>query len=302
MLYAVIDVGSNAARLLFANAYGDIDNIKVEKATLIRIPLRLGKDVFKKSHKPGAISPSKEKDFVKTMKAYRLLMDVYKANGFRACATAAMREATNSTDIVAKIRKETGLNLEVISGAEEASIIRKTNRIVFKHPDRLTIFIDVGGGSTEISAERNGELIKLKSFKIGTIRLLNRNCTPKVWDEIEDWFVEFSDEFDQMNVVGSGGNINKINKLFGEENSIFLSIDHLQNSHNYLSMLTVEERMSEFGMRRDRADVIVPAADIYLRILKLIKAKHIAVPKIGLADGMIHQLYREYLEQQAQED
>jgi exopolyphosphatase/guanosine-5'-triphosphate,3'-diphosphate pyrophosphatase len=291
MLFAVIDVGSNAARLLFANAYGNLENIKVEKATLIRIPLRLGKDVFR----IGKISKEKENDFIKTMKAYKLLMDVYHPKGFRACATAAMREGSNSEKVVAKIKKETGINLEIITGAEEASIIRNTNRIVFKNPNRLTLFIDVGGGSTEISAQRNGELIKLKSFKIGTIRVLNNQYSKGIWDEICDWLREFKSDFDKMNVVGSGGNINKINKIFGVKNEIFLSLDNLQYANDTLSKLSIEERKNQFGMRQDRADVIVPAAQIYLKILNLIKAKHIAVPKIGLADGMVHELYREYL-------
>ncbi len=291
MLFAVIDVGSNAARLLFANAYGDIDNISVEKATLIRIPLRLGKDVFSK----GKISKEKEKNFIKTMKAYKLLMDVYKPKGFRACATAAMREASNSKKIVDSIKKHTGIELEIIPGAEEASIIRNTNRIVFKKPDRLTIFIDVGGGSTEISAQKNGELIKLKSFMIGTIRLLNDEYDKNVWTEINEWLLEFKTDFNKMNVVGSGGNINKINKLFGKKNNIFLNIKDLKNSEEILSKMTLQERMNKYGMREDRADVIVPAAKIYIKIMNIIEAKHIAVPKIGLADGMVHQLYRQYL-------
>lgn len=291
MLFAVIDVGSNAARLLFANAYGDIEHISVEKATLIRIPLRLGKDVFS----IGKISKEKEKNFIKTMRAYKLLTEVYKPTGFRACATAAMREASNSKEIVNKIKKNTGIELEIISGAEEAAIIRNTNRIVFKNPDRLTIFIDVGGGSTEISAQKEGKLLKLKSFKIGTIRLLNNEYDKDIWNEIDDWFDEFKSDFDNMNVVGSGGNINKINKLFGEKNNIFLDIKNISSAHDLLSKMTLKERMNRFGMREDRADVIVPAAEIYLKLMHIIDAKHIAVPKIGLADGMIHQLYRQYL-------
>lgn len=291
MLFAVIDVGSNAARLLFANAYGDIEHISVEKATLIRIPLRLGKDVFS----IGKISKEKEKNFIKTMRAYKLLTEVYKPTGFRACATAAMREASNSKEIVNKIKKNTGIELEIISGAEEAAIIRNTNRIVFKNPDRLTIFIDVGGGSTEISAQKEGKLLKLKSFKIGTIRLLNNEYDKDIWNEIDDWLDEFKSDFDNMNVVGSGGNINKINKLFGEKNNIFLDIKNISSAHDLLSKMTLKERMNRFGMREDRADVIVPAAEIYLKLMHIIDAKHIAVPKIGLADGMIHQLYRQYL-------
>jgi exopolyphosphatase/guanosine-5'-triphosphate,3'-diphosphate pyrophosphatase len=292
MLFAVIDVGSNAARLLFANAYGDEDHINVEKATLIRIPIRLGKDVFD----IGKVSKEKEKDFLKTMKAFKLLIDVYQPLGFRACATAAMREATNSARIVKKIQSQIGINLEVISGSEEASIIRNTNRIVFKNPDRLTFFIDVGGGSTEISVEKNQKLIKLRSFKIGTIRLLNNNFDPKIWQKMHTWLNGFKTDFDLVNVVGSGGNINKISKLFGKPNDIFLSVDSLNESFNMLSGMSLDERMDHFGMREDRADVIVPAMQIYLYVMNTLKAKHIAVPKIGLADGMIHTLYKKHLQ------
>jgi exopolyphosphatase/guanosine-5'-triphosphate,3'-diphosphate pyrophosphatase len=288
MLYAVIDVGSNAARLLFANASGPANNILVEKATFIRIPLRLGMEVFD----TGKISKEKEKEFIKTMKAFKLLTEVYPPVGFKAVATAAMREATNNKKIVENIQKSTGIKLEIISGATEAAIIRNTNPIFFKNPERLTVFIDVGGGSTEISVEKNHQLIKLKSFKIGTIRLLQNSYDPNIWKQIAHWLSQFSDEFDFVNVVGSGGNINKINKLFGEPSCIFLSLDRLQESYDKLSQLSIDERKLKFNMRDDRADVIVPASDIYLRILKLLKAKHIAVPKIGLADGLIHQLYQ----------
>jgi exopolyphosphatase/guanosine-5'-triphosphate,3'-diphosphate pyrophosphatase len=206
-----------------------------------------------------------------------------------------MREATNSNKIVESIKNNVGIDLEIITGAEEASIIRNTNRIIFNNPNRLTLFIDVGGGSTEISAQKDGELIKLKSFKIGTIRLLNNEYDKNIWNDINDWLKEFESDFDEMNVVGSGGNINKINKLFGEKNNIFLDRNNLEEAHNILSSMTMQERMSKFGMREDRADVIVPASEIYLKLMHIIKAKHIAVPKIGLADGMVHQLYREHL-------
>jgi exopolyphosphatase/guanosine-5'-triphosphate,3'-diphosphate pyrophosphatase len=206
-----------------------------------------------------------------------------------------MREATNGKKIARRIFIKTGIKLEIISGAKEAYIIRNINRIVFNNPQRLTVFIDVGGGSTEISIERNEELIKLKSFKVGTIRMLNDNFDPTIWKKIFTWFSQFKSEFDQVNVVGTGGNINKINKVFGDAQSIFLSIDRIQYAYDSLSALRLEERMEKYGFREDRADVIVPAAEIYLRILKMVKAKHIAVPKVGLADGMAHQLYEDYL-------
>lgn len=291
MQFAVIDIGSNAVRLLFANASGDINNIKVDKSSLIRVPLRLGKDVFKSS----IISKIREKKLHKTMKAFNLLINVMEPNRVRACATSAMREATNSKKIIKKINEDIGLNIEVISGAEEAAIIRETNKIVFENPDYLQILIDVGGGSTEISAEQNGKLLKLKSFEIGTIRMLNNNYDNEIWDEITNWLNEFKSDFGKINVVGSGGNIDKIKKMFGDKVSINLETQTIKEAIELLTPLSIEERIQKYNMRNDRADVIVSAANIFYHILTVLQSDNIYVPKIGLAYGMVHQLYKEYL-------
>jgi len=291
MLYAVIDIGSNAARLLFANALIIDNETFVEKASLIRIPLRLGKDVFSK----GKISKEKAKDFVKTMKAFKLLIEVYKPHEYRVLATAAMREAQNSYKICDLIHESTGLKIEVITGKEEASIIRSTNKLNILDPLKPVVFIDVGGGSTEISVELNGELIQLRSFKIGTIRLLEKNYSKTIWDDIFSWLEEIKAKYSQMYCVGSGGNINKLNKLYGDSETQLLTKNQLQNAFDKLSILTVEERMKRYGFRMDRADVIVPAARIYLKLMNYLGVSQITVPKIGLADGMVHILHDKYL-------
>jgi exopolyphosphatase/guanosine-5'-triphosphate,3'-diphosphate pyrophosphatase len=295
MLYAVIDIGSNAARLLFANATVIDDEIFVEKASLIRIPLRLGKDVFSK----GKVSKKRTGDFVKTMMAYKLLIDVYKPRDYRVLATAALREAENAGQIVKKVKKETGLEINIISGRREAEIIKTTNKIDLEDPSIPVVFIDVGGGSTEISVEINGNTVQLRSFKIGTLRYLNNDYADNVCQEIFDWLADIKRKYPKIQCVGSGGNINKINKLYGNSETKVLLVRQLRHSWEQLSELTVEERMSRYGFRRDRADVIVPAAFIYLKILDYLEVDNIIVPKIGLADGMVHILHAEYLNAQS---
>ena len=296
MLFAVIDIGSNAIRLLFANAHGDIENINIDKASLIRVPLRLGKDVFKNSE----ISKDREKKLLKTMKAFKLLIGVMEPIKIRACATSAMREAVNSKKIIKKIKSETGINIEIISGTEEAAIIRETNKLNFDKPDQLQVMIDVGGGSTEISVEQKGKLIKLKSFKIGTIRMIHNNYNKNIWQEITDWLNEFKANFGKINVVGSGGNINKIRKQYGDKTKIELSTEAIENTIKLLEPLSIEERISKHNLRNDRADVIVHASKIYLFILNKLESDIIHVPRIGLADGMAHILYQKYLEEKGQ--
>ena len=294
MQFAVIDIGSNAVRLVFAHATGDINNITVDRASLIRVPLRLGKDVFKSSK----ISKIREKKLLKTMKAFKLLIGVMEPENVRACATSAMRDASNSSKIIKKINEETGIKIEIISGSDEAEIIRDTNKMIFDHPNQLQIMIDVGGGSTEISAERNGKLIKLKSFEIGTIRILNNNYDNNIWDEMSEWLMEFKNNYGKINVIGTGGNINKIKKLFGDRNSIDLQKEIIEKTISILQPLSIEERITQYSMRKDRADVIIPAAKVFLHIMQQLQCDNIRVPRIGLADGMVHKLYKEYLLEQ----
>ncbi len=293
MQFAVIDIGSNAVRLLFANANGDFDNIRVDKASLIRVPLRLGKDVFNNSK----ISKAREKKLLKTMKAFKILIGVMEPYKVRAYATSAMREAKNSNKIIKHINNEIGIPIEIISGSKEAEIIRETNKMTFTNPQYIQLMVDVGGGSTEISAEKNGKLIKLKSFEIGTIRMLNNNYDTGIWDEITNWLSEFRKEQGRINVVGSGGNINKIKKLFGNSSEITLSTKTIKRTIETLEPLSIEDRIKNYNMRKDRADVIVPAAKIFYHIQQVLQSDTIHVPKIGLSDGMVHQLYKEFLEE-----
>ena len=294
MLYASIDIGSNAVRLLFANAYDKDGYINVEKATIIRIPVRLGMDVFREK----MISEKREMALIKTLQAFRLLIDVYKPVAYKACATAAMREAGNGKDIIKKIRSKVGIKVKIIDGIEEANIIRSISRFDLFGDKDLWMFIDVGGGSTEISLVSDNQLMDIKSFKIGTIRLLEKKVKQSEWEKMVEWLNQFRSEFDKIGVIGSGGNINKIAKIYGTPQEKKISVDALEDAYNHLTSFSVEERIENLGLRSDRADVIVPAARIFLKILNTIEADRITVPKIGLADGLIYKMYEKHLKNQ----
>lgn len=290
MVFAAVDIGSNAARLLFANVFEINDKVYVEKATLVRIPTRLGVDVYS----INKISPERADKLIQTLKAYKLLIDVYNPITYDACATAAMREATNGMELLEKIKDEVGLKVRLIDGIEEANIIRRTNKLGFEQPENLTIYVDVGGGSTDISIMNHHEIVEVKSFKIGTLRILKNKVKEKEWDRLRNMLMMYKDNFGSLNVVGSGGNINKINKLYGDTVSFKLTIEQLRDAYQYLKDFSLEDRISRLGLRPDRADVIVPAASIFLFILDIIEADNIMVPKIGVADGLIFQLYEKY--------
>ena len=290
MLFAAIDIGSNAARLLFANAYNRNGAAHIDKASLIRIPTRLGVDVYHNNK----ISKDKAHDFIKTMKAFKLLIDVYRPETYLACATAAMREAENSEEILKKIKKETGLKIKIIDGKKEAEIIRSNSRILFPSPKPISLYIDVGGGSTELSIEKDGELYKQKSFKLGTLRLIHHKVKVKVWEDIKEWLLDCRGGFTDMQVIGTGGNINKLCKTYGDNEKQVLNIGNLQFAYNHLRMLSVDERIRKYGFRPDRADVIVPAASIYIFVMEIIQASSIFVPRIGLVDGLILKQYKDY--------
>lgn len=290
MILAAIDIGSNAARLLFANVFEMNGKIFVEKATLVRIPTRLGEDVYTINR----ISDIRANNLIKTLTAFKLLIDVYNPVGFDACATAAMREAENGDEIMERIKLEAGLEVRLIDGIEEANIIRNTNKIGFENPYDLTMYIDVGGGSTDISLVKNDKVLDVKSFKIGTLRLLKEKVEESEWKNLDGFLMKYKKDFGKINVIGSGGNINKINKLFGDPVNYTLTLDKLRDSYFYMKEYTVQERMEKLGLRPDRADVIVPAAEIFIFIMDEILIDKILVPKIGLADGLVYQLYEKY--------
>ena len=290
MLFASIDIGSNAVRLLFANVFELESHIHVEKATLTRIPVRLGTDVFSKQK----ISQKKADDLIKTIKAYKLLIDVYKPLAFDACATSAMREASNGKEIIKRIRKETRIKVRIINGLEEASILRSLDIWRLESDEKYRMFIDVGGGSTEISVTQNDRLLGAKSFKLGTIRILEGKEKESEWDSMRAWVARYSDHPYGLICIGTGGNINKIHKLFGDQLQMTLDIGQLRYAYDCLSGISIDERIDLLGLRLDRADVIVPASRIYLTVLETAGISSIYIPKAGLVDGMVYNLYKRY--------
>jgi len=281
--YASIDIGSNAVRLLFSSVFttagGDIVS---EKATLVRIPVRLGLDVFE----TGTISPYRQELLLKTLDAFRLLIEVYNPVSYRACGTAAMREAENSALVVDAIREKTGIVVEVIDGIEEAHLISSCNGFLTEPHHDWQLYVDVGGGSTELSLFCLREPVASRSFNIGTIRLLQGGVADAAWHDLKEWIKEYTPKKEKVFCIGSGGNINKLVKLFGDTNTRSVSRKLLKEALEVLSEMTMEERVERYGMRYDRADVIVPAAEIFLRIMKWGNIKRVTAPRFGLADGL----------------
>ncbi len=292
MLFASIDIGSNAVRLLFANVYtSDKQPPIAAKATLVRIPLRLGKDVFK----IGKISEERIQKLLKTLEAFKLLIDVYDPISFEACATAAMREASNNTEIIERIKKELELDVRIIDGLEEANIIRSANNLNLNNEYETTMHIDVGGGSTEISVLKNHKFIKSNSFNIGTVRILNKKVEDESWEAMKEWLTSFKKDFGRINCIGTGGNINRLTKLYGNQVENTLNFKQLQFAYKKLKSIPLKERIEKMGMRPDRADVIVPAAKIFLVIMKAAGIESLIAPKVGLADGLIYRLHEKHV-------
>jgi exopolyphosphatase/guanosine-5'-triphosphate,3'-diphosphate pyrophosphatase len=287
MILASIDIGSNAVRLLIADVKNKQGTVQLTKQNLIRIPIRLGQDVYSN----GYVSKARTNRFIDTMKAFRLLMDVYSIKAYDACATAAIREASNGQEILKRTHQEAGIEIREIDGIEEAEIIRKTSRVPEERDFDLTLFVDVGGGSTELSMTSRSKLLKQQSFPIGTLKILNNKVTPEHWQELSDWLHQFEAHFGRIHVIGSGGNINKLTKLFGRPNEHITIRNNLKYGYEQMKTMSVEERMEVFNLRADRADVIVPAAKIFLTIMDKIQSDLVLAPRIGVADGLIYQLY-----------
>ena len=286
--YAAIDIGSNAVRLLISYIIEEKGkDVKFKKNELVRVPIRLGADVFINQK----ISKENEERLKDTMLAFYLLMKAHKVELYKACATSAMREATNGKRITESINKHSGINIEIINGNVEANIIAATDIKSFVNKDKDYLYVDVGGGSTEFSIFHNGIKTVSKSFKIGTVRLLNNMVEPKTWEALEKWIITVTTNFDDVNVIGSGGNINKIFKLSRKANSKPLTYFYLLSFYKRLKSYTYEGRVTELDLNHDRADVIIPATEIYLSAMKWSKAKYIYVPKIGLADGIIKSIF-----------
>ena len=286
--YAAIDIGSNAMRLLIANIIEEENKTtQFNKSHLIRVPIRLGQDAFT----VGEISEENKARMIDAMKAFKLLMGVYKVEKYAACATSAMREAYNGKELVDLIAEKSNVAIDIIEGKTEAAIIANSDLAQYIKNQGHYLYVDVGGGSTEFTLFSNGQQIASKSFKNGTVRLLNNMVNDVVWNEIERWIKLHTQDLDNVELIGSGGNINKIFKMSGKTSDKPLTQVYLNQQYKYLSSLSYEDRIYTLGLNTDRADVIIPAIKIYVNAMKWSNAKHIYVPKIGLSDGIIKAMY-----------
>lgn len=290
--YGAVDIGSNAIRLLVVTVIEQEGRDTIfKKTSLVRVPIRLGAEVFLK----GKISESNEIRMVDAMTAFRLLMKTHNIKRFRACATSAMREASNGREIAARIEKESGLTINIIDGNDEAAIIASTDLKSLIQDDKVFLYVDVGGGSTEFTVFANGHVVASRSFKLGTVRLLEDRVDESIWEDVELWIKKETKGYHKISMIGSGGNINSIYKKSGKKIGKPLSYFYLSSYYELIKSLSFEERITELDMNPDRADVVIPATRIYLSAMKWSKAKNIFVPKIGLSDGIVRSLYNEKL-------
>ena len=288
---AAIDIGSNAIRILIANVVQEVGEHPVYmKSEMIRVPIRLGQDSFT----VGEISKKNMKRVVKAMKAFRLIMKVNGVKHYMACATSALRESNNADELVALVKKKAKIKIEVIDGRKEAEIISNTTILNDFGQNLNYLYVDVGGGSTEFSVLQGGKRIVSKSFKTGTVRMINNMVNEKVWFEIEKWIQTHTAGIEKLALLGSGGNINKIFKLSNTKEGKPLTYIKINTFYQDLKMLTYEQRILKYNLNLDRADVILPALEIYLKALKWSGATKVFVPKIGLADGMIKMMYKKF--------
>ncbi|MCT4579781.1 MAG: exopolyphosphatase [Flavobacteriales bacterium] len=291
MILAAIDIGSNAVRLLIEEVVITGANEQYfRKISLTRVPLRLGEDVFSQ----GKITQEKSKKLIKTLKAFRYLMEVNDVKHFRACATSAMREAENGKDIRKLIKSKANIDLEIIRGYDEAELILANFNTANLQKDQTYLYIDVGGGSTEVSLLKNNKKIKSKSFKLGTVRLLKGKVNANIWEEAQQWVEELAIN-DQVIAIGTGGNINRIYKesvhSFGEK----IKYDEIKSIVDHIGSFSFEERIKKLKLKPDRADVIIPAGKIYLSFMRHVNATEMLVPKVGLADGIIYNLFQKHI-------
>ena len=290
--YGAIDIGSNAIRLLVTNiieSENDDRDPQFKKSSLVRVPIRLGADAFV----TGIISDENIDRMIDTLKAFKLIMKVNGVSKYKACATSAMREASNGKLIVDTILKETDVKIDIIDGKKEAAIISSTDLSSLIKSDSTYLYVDVGGGSTEFTLFSKGKIINSKSFKIGTVRLINNTKSENklIFKKVQKWIEDNTEDYKRISLIGSGGNINKLFKMSGRELGKPISYIYLNAQYQFLKKMTFQERISELGLNPDRADVIIPATKIYLSAMKWSGARKIFVPKIGLSDGIIKSLY-----------
>jgi exopolyphosphatase / guanosine-5'-triphosphate,3'-diphosphate pyrophosphatase len=292
VILAAIDIGSNAVRQLIceASVYKD-GTVDFTKLSLLRIPLRLGFDVFDN----GFVADVKKKKLIETLKAYKLLMSIYNVTAYRACATSAMRDATNGAKILEEILAETGVKVEIITGQEEANIIYETHIAEKLSENKSYLYIDVGGGSTEVTLFSKNHIIFKESFNIGTIRLLHNKVTAEQWEHMKWYIKTYVRDYQPVEAIGTGGNINKIFSISKRKEGKPLTLELLKDYHKELSYTPLEERKHLYQFRDARADVIVPALEVFISIMRWAQADEIYVPKIGLADGLVKMLYTEQM-------
>ena len=291
MRWAAIDIGSNAVRLIVKDVSGKPGRLRVNKVAHTRVPIRLGEDVFDS----GSISPLKEQRLERTLRAFVLLMEAMGVDGFRACATSAMREASNGVEMADRLEEATGLRVELIDGQTEADLIFSNFEVSLFDRSLEYLYIDVGGGSTELTLIREGKRIEGRSFKVGAVRLLQDKVHEKVWREMAEWCGALTAEWglDAPLAIGAGGNINRLFKLGGCLTGETLTFERLSSVVEVLERCSYEDRLERFQLKPDRADVIVPAGRIYQRVMDMAGSKGILVPKVGLADGIILGLHAE---------
>lgn len=287
MRLAAIDIGSNAVRLLICEVVKKGKEVEFNKLNLLRIPVRLGFDVFEK----GVIGSQKKKMLINTIKAFNNLMKVYEVDHYMACATSAMRDAENAKEIIKEIKIETSIEIEVITGELEAEIIYENHIAELLDKDKSYLYIDVGGGSTELTLYHKSNVVLQKSFNIGTVRILTKKVKDETWDEMKETLKEISKKYGNIIGIGSGGNINKLFSLSGSKSGKSMTYENMKDIYKEMEPLSIDERMRKYTIKEDRAEVIVPALSIYNAICKWSDITEIHVPKIGLADGLIHHLY-----------
>ncbi len=287
--YAAIDIGSNAVRLLIKQLEDD-ERPLFSKVLLVRVPLRLGFDVFSE----GRISSKKEKNMVRLMKAFRHLMKIYDVEDYRACATSAMRDSENGREIMRAVEEKAGIRIDIIDGQEEARMIYNNHVEYMKGRKGNFMYVDVGGGSTEINLLSDGELVCSRSYNIGTVRILSEVVAESEWKRLKSDMKDLAISYPGINIIGSGGNINKLFKIVKSKDNRYsrMPVSALREIYGELKPLTVGQRMEKYALKPDRADVIVPAAEIFLTIAEITGAGFIYVPVIGLADGIIDGLYQ----------
>jgi exopolyphosphatase/guanosine-5'-triphosphate,3'-diphosphate pyrophosphatase len=287
MKFAAIDIGTNAARLLIANVQHSAGRIQFQKLAYYRVPLRLGEEVFDK----GKISSAKALQFQQTIQAFQLLAQTHEVSNLRAVATSAMREASNGKKIAKQIFQETGVPIEIITGDEEAQLIFSSFELLQLQKQQQFVVVDVGGGSTEISVFEHGQKVAARSFELGTIRILKGKTNAESWTQLTTWIQTNVELQEAHTVFGTGGNVNRALKIIAPKQKESLTLASLVDLHNNLIDLTLEERCDQYQLKPDRADVLVPALKIYITALNALGQNTLVVPKIGLSDGVIYQLY-----------